>query len=358
MSGEKYNFDPDYAVPPGETLLETMHTLGMTQKEFAVRSGLTVQTLSRIFRGAQPITYETADRLEMVTGVPARFWNNLEALYREQLAKVERMSSIESDLDWLETIPTQELIERNFVNPSDNRLELLRSTLAFFGVSSVAAWRELWSNPAIAARRSQCFESQPGPASAWIRIGQLKAQQIDCKPFKRDTFKDALHKIRELTREDPQVFEPEMKSLCAESGVAIALVREMKKVPWGGATMWLTPKKAMILLSLRGRREDIFWFSFFHEAGHILKDNKRDLYINDESDGDPREEKANEFAAYFLIPSRHNDDILKIKTKAEICMKANYLSVAPGIVAGRFQHLTKKYNFFNGLIRKFQWEVT
>lgn len=101
-----HTYEPDYAIPPGETLEETMHALGMTQHELAERTGLTVQTLSRIFKGEQPITYETANKLKYVTDYPARFWNNLEAQYREQLAKVEESRQQESNLKWLKTIPT------------------------------------------------------------------------------------------------------------------------------------------------------------------------------------------------------------------------------------------------------------
>jgi HTH-type transcriptional regulator/antitoxin HigA len=82
-----YGFEPDYAIPPGETLKEVMESLNMSQKELAIRTGLTVQSLNRIFKGDQPISYETANKLELATGVPARMWNNLEAQYREQLAK-------------------------------------------------------------------------------------------------------------------------------------------------------------------------------------------------------------------------------------------------------------------------------
>ena len=81
---KRYGFEPDYAIPPGETLKEVMESLDMTQKELAVRTVLTVQSLNRIFKGDQPITYETANKLELTTGVPARMWNNLEAQYREQ----------------------------------------------------------------------------------------------------------------------------------------------------------------------------------------------------------------------------------------------------------------------------------
>ena len=81
-----YGFEPDYTIFPGETLKEVMESLNMSQKELAVRTGLTVQSLNRIFKGDQPISYETANRLELATGVPASTWNNLEAQYRDQLA--------------------------------------------------------------------------------------------------------------------------------------------------------------------------------------------------------------------------------------------------------------------------------
>lgn len=159
-------------------------------------------------------------------------------------------------------------------------------------MSSVKSWRDVWETPAVAARRSPCFESRPGDASAWIRQGESQAYAIECAEFDKKRFKENLYKIRALTREPASVFEPEMKRLCAEAGVAVASVKEMKKVPWNGATRWLTPRKAMILLSLRGKREDKFWFSFFHEAGHVLNDGKKDLLINDGTQNDPREKRA------------------------------------------------------------------
>jgi len=84
-----YPFEPDYAVAPGETLAETLASLGMSQAELALRTGLTDVSVSRIIEESQPITAETANKLELATGVPASMWNNLEAQYREQLAKIE-----------------------------------------------------------------------------------------------------------------------------------------------------------------------------------------------------------------------------------------------------------------------------
>jgi hypothetical protein len=158
-----------------------------------------------------------------------------------------------------------------------------------------------------------------------------------------------------LTREAPETFEPEMKRLCAEAGVAIAMVPEMKKVPWNGATKWLSPRKAMILLCLRGKGEDKFWFSFFHEAGHVLHDSRKDLLINDGSIKDQRETRANQFASEFLISSKYNDDVQNISSHDEIVKLAQQLGIAPGIVAGRYQFLTKRWHYYKALIRPLQW---
>ena len=352
---KRYGFEPDYAIPPGETLKEVMESLNMSQKELAIRTGVTVQTINRIFKGEQPISYETSNKLELATGVPARMWNNLEAQYREQLAKLKERKQLEFESGWLKNIPVNELIQRKAIEPKDDKTLILRETLKFFGVSSVAAWHEIWSQPEVAARRSHCFETRPGPAATWIRIGEIQAQQIECRDYSKNQFYKVLAKIRGLTVKRPEEFIPEMISLCAGSGVALALVPEMKKVPWYGATKWLSATKAMILLNLRRKAEDQFWFSFFHEAGHVLNDSKKDLFINDGKEEDPNERKANAFAAEFLIPFTYDRVINSLKSKADVIRIAKELQIAPGIVAGRFQHLTNKWSYFKDLIRSFHW---
>ena len=129
-----YPYEPDYAVAPGETLLETIEHLGMTQKELAVRTGLTPQTIVRITKGEQPITYVTANLLELSTGVPARFWNNLEAQYRERRAKLEERERMKADLNWLKTMPVKALQDRGLVGKHADKVQVLRDVLAFYGV--------------------------------------------------------------------------------------------------------------------------------------------------------------------------------------------------------------------------------
>ncbi len=355
MAQERLKYNPDYAVMPGKTVQDTMIRLGYTQKEFAERLDTTVQSLNRIFNEAQPITHEMACKLEMVTGTPANFWNNREAIYRERIAKINEKKQFEKDIDWLKSIPVKDLQKRGYILNSDDKVEQLRSTLQFFGVSSVKAWNEVWKYPQVAARRSECFKSHPGSASAWIRIGELKAQNIQCNPFDRQAFVNALREIRSLTKQTIDCSWPNAVSLCAKSGVALVAVKELKQVPWNGATKWITPDKAMILLTIRGKYEDLFWFSFFHEAGHILNDGKKNLFINNNNNNDEIEIRANVFAADFLIPAKYNKDIESATSHSDIEKIATEIDIDPGIVAGRYRFLTKKHSFFKDLTRKLEW---
>ena len=181
------------------------------------------------------------------------------------------------------------------------------------------------------------------------------AREISCEPYNKGTFDASLKKIRALTTKSPEAFVPEMQKMCAESGFALVLVPRMKKVPWHGATKWLKPNKAMILLSLRGKGEDKFWFSFFHEAGHVLHDNKKKLYINDGNEEDPVEKRADEYASNILIPSKYRAKIPELTSNTKIIAFARQLGICPGIVAGQYQFITQNWSYFHDLIRKFEW---
>jgi Zn-dependent peptidase ImmA (M78 family) len=110
----------------------------------------------------------------------------------------------------------------------------------------------------------------------------------------------------------------------------------------------------MVIINLRGKREDKFWFSFFHEAGHVLNDNKKNLYINDNSD-DPVEERANKFATSLLFPKDYKSVIPTLRSKQKIISYANKTNLSCGIVAGQYQFLTNKWGWYNDMIRKFVW---
>ena len=351
-------YEPDYAVAPGQTLQETIDTLGMDQRELAVRTGLSPKTINQIIQGSAPVTHETALRLEHVTNVPSRFWNNLEMNYRDQKAKLYEKNRLKDDLTWLRHIPTLELIKRKKIENQQDKASLLESVLGFFGVADVRAWRNLWLSSAVSFRKSPAFQAKPGAMATWLRLGEVEAMAIKCMPFDKNAFKDALNKIRRITITPPDVFIPRMTQICSSAGVAVVLVREIKGAPVCGAAQWLAPEKAMIQLSLRYKTNDQFWFSFFHEAGHIMKHGKKQQFIDMENwmTNSPEEQEANKFAADILIPPMCVKDLEKLKSRRAVISFAKVIGIAPGIVVGRLQHHgIIGYNELNNLKRRYQW---
>jgi len=353
---KKYTYDPDYAVAPGRLVQEYMDSYSMTQRDFAVRLELSLESLNRILNGTQPITRRTAEKLELVTKIAADTWMAMEEQYQQRRQKAERAQQAQADAAWLKSMPLSQLIRLHAVKKCPDKTEQLREVLSFFQVGGVTAWSDVWTAPAVAARSSKCFESNPQATACWIQLGINEAQSVECKEYDHRTFAAAVKKIRTLTVQTPKEFVPEMKRLCQEAGVALVFVPEIKGVHWNGATKWLSPSKAVIIMNNRGRFEDRFWFSFFHEAAHVLHDSKKELFIGDDSATDAREIKADSFAADVLIPRKWDSKITAATDKREIVKIASQLGVSPGILAGRYEHLKKDYKTYCKLKRRFSIE--
>lgn len=338
-------FQPDYAIHPGETLAETLEELGMSQAELAQRMGRPLQMISEIIQGKKAITAETALQLERATGVPANFWNSSQCNYEATLARLEEERGLEPDSGWLKQFPLKALIQRGWVPHYDSPSEQLRALFNFFGVAGIKEWKALWTAPEVAYRKSTAFEANPMAAAAWLRQGERDAQQVRTKPYHQDRFIKALYDIRRLTTLDAEQFVPRATDLCRSAGIALVFVPELPATRAYGATRWLTPTKAMLQLSLRGKTDDFLWFTFFHECAHILKHGKRDVFI-EAKDGTNdqeilrKEEEANTFASDFLIPKPAFNQLRqqKLFTTHTVQRFAAQLGIAPGIVVGRLQH--------------------
>src|SRR5450756_1248502 len=301
-------FSPDYVVPPGETLRETIEALAMTQAELAERTSRPKKTINEIVKGKAAITTETAIQFERVLGVPARIWNSLEMNYQERLARLEEQMRLEEDIAWLNTIPWRKLAEYGLIEAKERKIEILAHVLNFFGVASRQAWESYWLSvhAGCSFKESKAFRSNPGAVAAWLRIGELRARGIECAPYDASEFRKTLKCIRKLTTKDPDVFQPLLEEWCANCGVAVVFFPELPKTRLCGATRWLNPRKALLQLSLRYKTDDQLWFTFFHEAVHILKHRKLELYLEDpEVDEMSHEEReADAISENILISNR------------------------------------------------------
>lgn len=333
--------ETDYATPPGETLQDLMEEQGLTQRDLARRADLSPKHVNQLLHGLVSLSPAVAQRLELVTGMPARMWNQLEALYQSDLQRIQARRNLADYSAWLDAMPVKTLLRRGILPeaPAD-RASRVQQMLSFFGVASVFAWDNVYSKLECAFRQSTAHEIKSGAVAAWLRLGEIAAREIKCAPFDAKGLRSALPELRTLTSEPPEVFVPKVQAICAAHGVAVVFVEEVEGACVSGVMRWLTPNKALIQLSFRYRTDDHLWFTFFHEVGHVLLHGKSDLWIEDGGSfgSDPREVEADRFSRDLLIPPAVAVDIRNLKSKTAVVDFAHDAGIAPGIVVGRLQH--------------------
>lgn len=345
---------------PGYTLRETLEALGMSQSKLASRTGLTLKHINQIIQGNAAISPGTAVALERATGVPASFWNNLEMQYQDHKVRTEEADELSTSAEWIDKMPVAELRKRGFV--SANRRDpgrLLQELLKFFGVATINAWETSWDQPAVAFLQSGAYTIDPAAVAAWLRLGEMGAQEMEHQPFDRAKLKALLPELRAMTVQSPADFYPSLVAKLAEAGVCLVLVPDIAGTRASGATRFLSPTRAVVQLSNRGKRNDKFWFALFHEIGHLLLHSKKETFMRFDDkeasgEGAQVEREANEFAGELLVPAEAEPELLAIKTPSDAQALAARLGIAPAIVAGRYQRETKQWSFGRSLFQKYE----
>lgn len=95
------------ATPPGATIKEQLNNMGMKQNELAMRMNLSEKYINNLINGKVALTEDVAKKLELILGLPARFWNNLESIYREKLTLVDKENTIHEEVRYASSIPFQ-----------------------------------------------------------------------------------------------------------------------------------------------------------------------------------------------------------------------------------------------------------
>ena len=122
--------------PPGEILDEKLAEVGMSQAELAGRIGRTKKTVNEIVKGKAPLLPETAIQLEHALGIPARFWTNAEANYRQSLARQEEARRLSQQTGRLKDLPIAQLVKAGWLPKKSKPVSRAREILDFFGVAS------------------------------------------------------------------------------------------------------------------------------------------------------------------------------------------------------------------------------
>ncbi len=332
----------DWVVSPGEILGEALEERRMSQSELARRMGRPIKTINEIVKGKASITPDTAIQLELTLGIQADLWNNLETAYRARQAEERSASQFEAGVEWASQFPLKELAKAGLIEPAESATGRVRELLAFFGVGSHEAWERQWAEPVASFRASPAHTPEFPAVAAWLRWGELAAQSSSAGPFDREGFRALMPRLRRLTRQDPGQALSQVIALCQEVGVVVVLTPEFKGTRLSGAARRLGDRRALIQLSLRHKTDDQLWFSFFHEAGHLLEGSEVDRIDLAEQAADTRdreEEVADRFARETLIDPESYARFVAGQdfTAAAVRALAKAEGISPGIVVGRLQ---------------------
>ena len=356
-------FAPQWASPPGETIADFLVARGWTPTELATRLEESTTAVEQLLSGAMPITVGLARRLNQVIGSSVSFWLARDLQYREDLQRIQAMTTA-----WTDALPTAQMIEWGWVDAHAGND--FKSLLDFFAVPSVPAWNQQYSGifESVAFRTSASFEPDYGATVSWLRQGERLAAHIECEPWDPDRLLATLRSVRKLTRVGkPQRFVPKLRSSLAKCGVAVAIVRPPEGCRASGAAVWLSSTKALVILSARHLADDHFWFTFYHECGHLLLHGDRELFIDEEysdlatltaprADGD-QESEANSFVIEELLTREIEKALQRVELSYEAVLRLSARAgIAPGILVGQLQKSGRLgHDRLNKLKRRYRW---
>lgn len=321
------------AFHPGYYLSEMVEESGLTQKDFAKRLGTTPKNLSVLLKGEQNLSIDIATKLSRMLGTTVAYWLNLQQAYDEKLAAFMSEEELVREREVFKLIDYG-YFRDNFHLPDLPRKidEQIKCVREFLSVSSLTILEE--QNLAVSFRSytTDLSLSNVVNANAMVQIAINKALKTDAPKFNKKKFESAVAFALTQTSNHENFF-PVVREAFAKAGVILVALPNLKSSGINGATKKVDGK---VLLMVNDRRNyaDTFWFTLFHEIGHILNG---DLGI---SVKDEAEDEADLYAQRTLIPQEEYEIFVrenKVFTESKIRDFADSIKQDPGIVFGRLQ---------------------
>jgi plasmid maintenance system antidote protein VapI/Zn-dependent peptidase ImmA (M78 family) len=357
-------FVPQWVSTPGETIVDALNDRGWTRADLAARLGEAEEVVEDLIIGDRSITVGIAKQLTNVLGASVAFWMARDLQYRKDFKRLQRVED-----QWIRSLPVREMRQMGWL--SDRCQTEAEALFRFFDVSSVSAWRRRYSPilTSVEFKNSPSFESSPAAVVAWIRQGQRVGSMTSCKPWNPDALPSALSALKKLTKIGrPERFLPRLVQAMAECGVVVALVPAPAGCRASGASLWISTQKALLLLSSRHLTDDHFWFTFYHECGHLLLHRSEQAFVDSEDmlagegqastpGSETQEDEANAFALDSLVTAEVLRSLRRIRpTHKEVLRLAAQAGISPGILVGQLQRMGRVGpERLNRLKRRYKW---
>jgi plasmid maintenance system antidote protein VapI/Zn-dependent peptidase ImmA (M78 family) len=333
--------------------------------ELAEALGLSIDEFKALIEGKRRLTATDARVLAEHLGSTARFWLARDKGYVLDAARLDERGGVDETISWVASMPTSSMRKFGWVSKEARSRDKLKSEiLTFFGCGSLREWGELYSSGigAVAFRTSLCLPSDGMATLVWLRAGELSAGRLILPKFNHEAFGRLLPRLKKLSAfKRPSIFLPRLIEACREVGVAVVAVRAPDGCRASGASWFDARGNASILLSFRHLAEDHFWFTFFHEAAHVLLHGKS--HIDGEGsdvtgkETARQESEANEFAGQILFPPELRSELASRGLKPRSIMgAARAAGITAGIVVGQLERAGMiRYGQLNFLKHRYRW---
>lgn len=286
------------------------------------------------------MTPETAIKLERVLGLKAEIWERLQSNWDLFAARArERAADAETE-GWVKQFPIKELKARGRLPKTADLGALKDGLLGLFGIGAIETYPQKLASLMVRHRQSRAHPVSEHHVAVWLMLGEEKARTMAVPSFDAERFVASVREIRTLTEAEPSVFEPRMRALCGEAGVALVLKKPISQTRLYGSARWLDRERAIIQISLRKKSNDHFWWPLFHEAGHLVLHCGRNFVEEKDGSGDPFEQEADQWAEEMLVGRERFERFASTRPRSETAARwfANEAGIHPGVVVGMLQH--------------------
>ena len=331
----------DYIIHPGETLAEVIEDRQMTQRELAIRTGMTEKHISTIIHGQKNISATFAKKLEYALGIETSFWMNLQDNYDRELIEFEELNKITGEeLGVLKRL--KEVIEVwssfGWIDKMASSAIKLLDLRRFLGISNLLDIPKISYAATYRVKRKNA-NIDPYVLFAWQRMCELLTRDVAVAE------KVDINKLREKITDIKQVMfirssqiQKALSEIFSECGIAFRIVPNFTGAPVQGFIKESEYGSLILCMTLRQKFADIFWFTLFHEVAHILNGDTKHMFIDFASVSGEIEARADRLASEILInPKEYNAFVAsqKYKSSSEIANFAASQNVKSYIVQGR-----------------------
>lgn len=350
----------DWFSKPGDSVRAGMQRRGLSAEQLASHFDNGMSEVRELLDGSRSIDGPVARVLSDTLGGSEDFWLKRQENFEKALQNAV-YEEIESAEKWLEKVPMPRVAGRRTKKSIDALQAEVRRRMIFYNVPTLASWERRYGEIKSQThfRQSAAFKPENDSVLLWLRRGEIEAGMVQTRLWSPGNLQDRLDAIRSLTKiSQPFRFLPKLRALCAEAGVALVVVRTPQGCHASGATRLVSADKAMLLLSFRHRADDQFWFTVFHEIGHLLLHSAETFVDDADTPTNQFEDEANDFAQRCIIPAERKQEFEELKASREAILRFSIAAgIAPGLTVGQMQYRGKiKHSQMNHLKRRWAWE--